>query len=395
MFMSLNKTLILLTLIIVCLSVRAQQAPTDLADSVAVSFSGAIDTYYHKSFATVEHAPRTSFSNLPGFSLGMINLILEYKSKKSGITADLAFGPRGSDAVFNAPQYRNSAGAASSHIINQLYAFYNLSEHVRLNIGQFNTFFGYESISPTKNMQYSTSYLFSYGPFSHTGIWSDIQLGNHCGIKLAVMNPTDFTEFNPYDIYTAGAQLSYKGKHNVLNFNVSVGDPDGKLQASDSIGHNSAGTTLQTDLMGQFCTGCRVEFGLSASVRSIGPGQQKSATSDHVTLESRGYYGIAAYQTIRLNDNARIGLRTEYFYEYNNGVNAIAAYSDSNNASVKALTLNGNFRVSQLTVIPEIRFDQLSTKGFTLSANGNKTGSMTSATLAIVCAIPTVSHKFK
>src|SRR5688572_22568509 len=105
-----------------------------------ISFSGSIDTYYHKSFDTQESAPRTSFSNLPGFSLGMINLGLEYSSSKTGFVADVVLGPRGSDALFNAPAYKNVAGAASSQLINQMFVYYSLGKNIRLNLGQFNTF---------------------------------------------------------------------------------------------------------------------------------------------------------------------------------------------------------------------------------------------------------------
>ena len=94
------------------------------------TMSGSLDSYFHKAFNTIETAPRTSFSNLPGFSLGMINLVGTYKGKKSGFVIDLVYGPRGSDAVFNAPLYKNISGGGSSQIINQMYAYYQVSEKI-------------------------------------------------------------------------------------------------------------------------------------------------------------------------------------------------------------------------------------------------------------------------
>ena len=73
----------------------------------------------------------------------------------------------------------------------------------------FNTYLGYEVISPVGNFNYSTSYMFSYGPFSHTGLKADFVLNEKWSAMLAVMNPTDFTEENPYDTYILGAQLGY------------------------------------------------------------------------------------------------------------------------------------------------------------------------------------------
>jgi hypothetical protein len=151
--------------------------------------SGSIDTYYRSS----EFAPGTSFANLPGFAMGMANIIMSYEGEKSGFVADLVFGPRGADAVFGSPQagdfYR------SSNMVNQLYAYYNVSDSFTLTMGNFNTFLGYEVISPVANFNYTTSYMFSYGPFSHSGIKADIAAGENTSIMLAVLNTTDATEF--------------------------------------------------------------------------------------------------------------------------------------------------------------------------------------------------------
>ena len=140
----------------------------EAAPAPTFGLSGSIDTYYRSS----EYAPGTSFANLPGFAMGMANLIVSYEGEKSGFVADLVFGPRGADAVFSSPQlddfYR------SSNIVNQLYAYYNVSDSFTLTMGNFNTFLGYEVISPVANFNYTTSYMFSYGPFSHSGIKADI-----------------------------------------------------------------------------------------------------------------------------------------------------------------------------------------------------------------------------
>ena len=90
----------------------------------------------------------------------MVNLIASYSGEKAGFTADLVFGPRGQAAVFGT--------ASGQAIINQAFVFYKFSDKVTFNLGQFNTFVGYEVISPTVNFHYSTSYLFSWGPFNHT-----------------------------------------------------------------------------------------------------------------------------------------------------------------------------------------------------------------------------------
>ena len=177
--MKLFKTILFSTLLFSGSIAMAQEetATVEVAAEEEPTFniSGSIDTYYRSS----EYAPGTSFGNLPGFALGMANVILSYEGEKSGFVADLVFGPRGADAVFNS--------TGSSNIVNQLYAYYNVSDKLTLTLGNFNTFLGYEVISPVANFNYTTSYMFSYGPFSHTGIKADIAVSDDVSLMLGVI----------------------------------------------------------------------------------------------------------------------------------------------------------------------------------------------------------------
>jgi hypothetical protein len=366
------------------------------ADSTqTLSVYGSVDTYFHRSFDKVEQAPRTSFSNLPGFSLGMVNLVMDYSTTRSGFVTDLVFGPRGSDAIFNAPSYRNIAGSGSAQMINQMFVYYQWNSHIKLNIGQFNTFFGYELISPVKNPQYSTSYSFSYGPFNHTGAWADFKLSSNVSAKVALMNPTDYTEFNPFDSYTIGSQLSVSGNHSIVNLNVSWGDPDGKLTGDDSIGSTSAGNALQAELVGTLQLSKRYTVGFSGTLRSIGPGRLKANGTDQDILKRNGYRGATVYQCIAVSPRFSLALRSEYFYEYNHGVNAIGSYTDKGNASVFALTMSGGLKLSALRVVPEIRYDRTDTSSFTDAATGDRVGDMMSFNFAVIYALPAIFFKGK
>lgn len=174
------------------------------------SLSGTVDTYFRGNISggNYDTAPGSSFANQPGFALGMINLVAAYEGEKVGFVADMVYGPRGVDAVFNS--------VGNSSIVNQLYAYWNVSDKVKLTMGNFNTFLGYEVISPAANFNYSTSYLFSYGPFSHTGLKADFTLSENTSLMLAIMNPTDATEFNPTGNYAFGAQLGFSDQY--VNF---------------------------------------------------------------------------------------------------------------------------------------------------------------------------------
>jgi hypothetical protein len=209
------------------------------------------------------------------------------------------------------------------------------------------------------------------------------------------MNPTDYTEFNPFNLYTLGGQLSITKKESMLNLNVTYGDPDGHLQASDSVGSMSAGNAFQVDLAGSMNVSKAYSLGISTSLRSIGSGQMKTTADDQSVIKNCGYYGVALYQTLSISPSAKFGLRTEYFTEFNEGIGAIGVYETSRNASVMAVTLSGNFSRSNLRLIPEVRLDKTSTHSFTKLSTGKPLTQMVSLNVAVVYQIPTFVRQFK
>ncbi len=85
------------------------------------SISGTVDAYFRGNLNAPNvgentMAPGSSFANLPGFALGMANVVTAYEGEKVGFVADLVFGPRGTDAIFNSPMY-----SATGNIVNQMY----------------------------------------------------------------------------------------------------------------------------------------------------------------------------------------------------------------------------------------------------------------------------------
>lgn len=128
------KHLFTLTLLLLSIAISAQEEETE--EKKSFKFSGSIDAYYRANLTAPNDenaiAPGSSFANLPGFSLGMANLIASYEGEKIGFVADLVFGPRGTDAIFASPMY-----SATGDIVNQLYAYWNVSESATLTIGNF------------------------------------------------------------------------------------------------------------------------------------------------------------------------------------------------------------------------------------------------------------------
>jgi hypothetical protein len=301
-------------------TIKAQDTDDSEPDPT-FNFSGTVDTYFRASFTEDPVAPGTSFANLNGFSLGMANFIVSYEGEKSGFVADVVFGPRGSDAVFG------SVGN-SSEMVNQLYAYYNIAEGVTVTLGNFNTFLGYEVISPAANFNYSTSYMFSYGPFSHTGAKVDFSISDDVSLMVGVFNQTDQTEAN-YDRYTAfGAQLGLYGQY----INLLAGDD-----------------YFQLDYTGGFDLSDSFFLGINATTATL--------------AGDTGFAGIALYPQLTASDSFTIGLRGEFFSE-TDGFGALVSDGDADNFS---LTLTGSFTSGNFIFKPELRLDSASSEIFAIS----------------------------
>ncbi len=341
------------------LAFAQDEESSEASDPLPFSVSGSLDAYFrgnlngsndpqgadldNDGIADVNNtlAPGTSFADLPGFSLGMVNLIGSYEGEKVGFVADLVFGPRGEDAVFGS--------VGSANIVNQLYAYWNATEALTFTIGNFNTFLGYEVISPTGNFNYSTSYMFSYGPFSHTGLKADLSLGSGFSVMGAIMNPTDATEFNPTDEYVGGFQLGYENDAGGAWLNSLVSD-----------GFFQIDLTTGWDVTEDWYLGF------------------------NGTIADDNFNGVAGYIQYAASDELSLGTRVEYFED--KGVGVL-----TEDESVVDLTLSANYTIGGLTIIPEFRVDIFSEDDVVITdisnpANIETANSLSSFVLAAVYA---------
>ncbi|MDT0678150.1 porin [Autumnicola musiva] len=320
--------------------------------------SGSVDTYFRTNFNGLNkqvylddgddipdifpQAPASSFADNPGFAIGMANIILGYEGEKVGFVADLVYGPRGEDAVFLSDN--------SSNIVNQLYVYYKVNDALTFTLGNWNTYLGYEVISPAANFNYSTSYMFSYGPFSHTGLKADFNFDDNWTGMLAIMNPTDFTEFNPYGKYSFGGQLGYSNGMGSAYLNLLYGE---QSYVSDE-------ATFQIDLTTGWDLSDVFYLGLNATYQDT---------------DGLGFYGAAIYPQFQTSENFAIGLRAEYFKELDNDDGIIddgLVYGEDFRAL--DFTLTGSYTVGNLIIKPEFRLDSISEDVFVdrdLNANDN------------------------
>jgi len=297
-----------------------------------LSISGTVDAYYQTYLTAsddVSDSFGTSFADEAGFALGMANLVLSYEGEKTGVVADLVYGPRGDSA-------------AGGYNLNQLYAYWNVSESTTLTAGRFNTYLGYEVISPAGNFNYSTSYLFSSGPFSHVGLKADFALSEDFSLMLAVMNPTD-TNNNTTGDYGFGAQLGYAGQYLNLYYD------------NDSVLGFEIDYTGGFDLSESFFLGINGAYQVS---------------------DDAGFYGAALYPQLTTSDSFSIGLRGELFGLHAKDVDDLP--------SVFATTLTGSYTVENLTIKPEVRLDSWSDNEPYVDADGVASESLAAFTIAAI-----------
>ncbi|MFT6882012.1 MAG: hypothetical protein ACJAVY_000805 [Marinoscillum sp.] len=350
-----KKFLFAAALGVAAISVQAQEMSettmeAQAEEAPAFSLSGTVDTYFKANPGYGASAtPNTSFTSGTGFSMGMVNLVGSYEGEKTGVVADLVFGPRGIEAAFGAP--------IGGSIVNQMYAYWNVSDKVTLTMGQWNTFLGYEVISPAANINYSTSYMFSWGPFSQSGLKADFALSDDLSLMIALMNPTDVLETNVVGPdgaddfnYTLGFQLGYKGTY----LNARYGDASGEL--------------FQVDLTGGYDLTETFYLGVNATILDDGA--------------NGGFIGAAIYPKIAISETFAIAARAEYFAVSDN-YGGILATDVNGDGNVINLTLSANYMVGPLTLIPEVRIDMTSEDNYA-DTDGKASSSLPTLILAAV-----------
>ena len=297
----------------IILSALLLASAVTFAQDEKLSISGSIDVYGTANFNDGPGTPGILIANpenANAFGLGMANVVLGYEGEKAGFVADLAWGPRADDA--------NMAGA-----INQLYAYYNVSDKLTVTAGQFNTFLGYEVISPAVNFNYSVSYLFNAGPFSHTGVKFDYAASDDLSFLLAVTNAHGISsaDGNATGDLQFGGQVGYKGQY----LNIIYG----------ATAENATNDDLYIDYTGGFNISESLYLGINAAFAN-------SAEAD------AGYMGAALYLENSFSDVFALGLRPEFFQ---------TSAGDAT-ADVLALTLTANTSLTEsLKLIAEARYD--------------------------------------
>ncbi|MFD1259035.1 porin, partial [Mucilaginibacter terrae] len=289
---------------------------------------GSVDTYYKYDFAGKKNANiATSFANEPNsVSIGMVDLGVKKKYNKALFVGELSFGPRG-----QAQSIPNAAGVydetTNSFHIQNLYVGYDLTDKLNVTAGYMATFVGYEVISPVGNFNYSTSYLFTNGPFQNAGLKLTYAFSDKVSLMGGIFNDSWNVYQSNRDVSTFGAQLM-------------VAPVKGWTAYVNLLSGWASGT--EVDLTTAYQITDMFKLGLNAATLSL-------------PNDGGGFSGAALYPQVAVSKAVTLGLRAEYF---KNKSKSGGNYSNIiPGDDVKAFTLTGNIKAGPLTFIPEVRID--------------------------------------
>lgn len=321
------------------------------------TINGSADVYYRYDFQKTKANNFTSFTNSHNsFELGMASLKMDYKTARVEMVADLGFGKRAMDFSYA------DDGVLSA--IKQLYVSYSPSEWLKLTAGSWATHIGYELVDAYANRNYSMSYMFTNGPFLHTGVKAEASYKKN-GFMIGIANPTDY-KYVPDGVMNKKfllAQYSYAFSDAVKAYLNYVGG-----QNTDT------SKTRQFDLVLSSKFSDKFGLGFCGTVNQI-KGYMGNKTFD----EDKSWWSNALFLNFDPSSKFGLTLREEYFSDKN----GLKIPGLDINGNIFSSTLSANFKVDNFIFIPEVRMDK-SNKSIFVKDDGNATKTTASVLFATI-----------
>jgi Putative beta-barrel porin-2, OmpL-like. bbp2 len=331
--------------------------------TMKVSYSGGLDGYYRYNFNNQQNN-YTSFTNSQSsFELGMATLRADATamSGKVGATVDLGFGRRAEEFSYNdGVSDAGKNGFASLAFIKQAYVTYAPTKKLKFTAGKFATHVGYELLDAPLNRNYSMSYMFTNGPFFHTGVKADIVAGP-IGLMVGLSNYTDQSTATT-SAKNFIAQASYVSKSEkikaYLNYSGFAGADSGKNPSALKSIH-------QIDAVVNYILNKQFNLGYNGTVQSRKP----------IVGSGGSWIGNALYINYDPTSSIGLTLRSEFISDDK------TIYFTTKN--IFANTISLNYKVGPLTIIPELRFESAES-AYYLKSDATGTKSTASGLVAVV-----------
>lgn len=350
--MKLKLTLLSTLFVLLSTSLFAQ----DEEEARGLVVSGSVDVYYKYDFSGYVNESdgtsniNTSFAdNQNSISIGMLDVGLSQTIGKVSFVGEFSFGPRSFKSI---PTFQIDTDDDININIQNIYMTYAFNEKISLTAGYMGTFIGYEVISPAANFNYSTSYLFSFGPFQNAGFKLDWAIADNFSIMAGIFNDWNvYQDFN--GVSDIGTQIYWAPTDGLdIYLNFLTGKPSGTI----------------LDLT----TGWQITNGFYLGLN----------VADYTAVDSNGgYSGVALYPQVALSDLFSLGLRSEYFTTKDIVEEGITLPGET----MFSNTITGNFHLGPLTFITELRLDDASNDLF-YDSNSNPTNSASQVLFAAVYA---------
>jgi hypothetical protein len=280
-----------------------------------LSISGSVDTYWKYDFSGNPNIGTSFADEQNSVSIGMVDLVLEHSVGKASFVGEVSFGPRNESSVYGLN-------------IQNLYASYAFTDKLSLTGGYMGTFVGYEVISPAGNFNYSTSYLFTNGPFQNAGIKLDYAISDRVSVMVGLFNDWNVLQ-DLNGVSDFGAQLyvaPVDGWDVYLNFITGYHDM--------AFYSETAGSVTEFDITTGYQISDAFYLGLNFA----------TASAKFEDDSEAGFTGIALYPQYAFSDAVSLGMRYENF-------------SWKDGESYNAFTFTLPITSGPLTFMPEFRID--------------------------------------
>ncbi|MHB8209440.1 outer membrane beta-barrel protein [Mucilaginibacter sp.] len=315
--------LLLLTASAFTYTAKAQDTVKTTADAPLVVY-GSVDTYYKDDFSGHSNINTSFASDNNSISIGMIDLGLKKTVGNASFVGELSFGPRSDQSI-----------PTSGYHIQNLYVSYNLTPKLSATAGYMSTYIGYEVISPTGNFNYSTSYLFTAGPFQNAGFKLTYAFSDKVSLMAGIFNDQWNAYTSEHDVSTFGAQLTVTPVKNWTAYlNLATGP--------------TSGTIFDLTTAYQITTAFKLGLNGADFTPAHGGG---------------GYDGVALYPQVAVSKAVTLGLRGEYFNS--------KSIDGNPSEHVSEVTLTANIKAGPLTFIPEVRVDSFGDKSYSSFTDSN------------------------
>jgi len=284
------------------------------------------------------------------------------KSGDVGFRTDLTYG-------FSQPEVNQSAadtGDGQSHQFDVQQGFVSykapIGSGLQLDFGKFNTHIGAEVMDGYDgwNYNFSRSWLFSFGPFTHTGLRASYTINDMISVLGMVANGWDNTVENN-DGKSVGAQIAITPNDSVSLFLNWVSGPEtiGNQAAFSNDTTNLFDAVLDVKLTNNTLAQINLAYGIQANGASGTRGDAE-------------WWGISTIVRHDYNKWFSINLRGEVFNDLD-GTRATTAATlpAGQGQELWAITLTPEVRISKnLVVRAEYRHDQSTQNAFWGSGAG-------------------------